>query len=386
VLVGRSAPGAEAEESISALRSGGVRVTVASLDVAEREPLSKLLDVIRKEGPPLRGVVHAAGVIDDGMLAQMTVERFAAVWRPKVLGASHLDALTSTDPLDFFVLYSSGASLLGSPGQCNYAAANAYLDALAHRRRAEGRPALAINWGPWADVGLAAREGRRGARLSTRGLLSLTPEEGMEALDRLLEAEATHVAIMPFDLRQWRQFYPRAAESPVVSGLLAAEGAADRKAPMRVALVVAEPSQRLTILEAHLVEQIAEVLGMSKAQIDAATPLKTLGLDSLMALELRNRLEASLGVTLSATLVWGHPTAAALGKFLADKMELSTDAALVNMGDPHTVNMGDPHTVNAPSAAANLGRLHDHVRQMSDEEAEAALAAELSSLGGIAGA
>jgi hypothetical protein len=132
--------------------------------------------------PPLRGIFHAAGVLDDGLMLNLDEERFQKVLEPKMLGAWNLHALTQTTPLDFFVLFSSAASLLGSPGQSNYAAANAFLDALAHHRQALNLPALSINWGPWAMVGLAATQANRGDRLAMLGIESLSPAQGIEAL------------------------------------------------------------------------------------------------------------------------------------------------------------------------------------------------------------
>src|SRR6185503_16441592 len=133
--------------------------------------------------PPLRGVVHAAGVLDDGVLLQQDDRRFAAVLAPKVAAAWDLHVLTRDVALDQFVLFSSAAALLGSPGQGNHAAANAFLDALAHRRRAEGRAATSVNWGAWRDVGMAAAQENRGDRMAAHGLLGLTTPEGLAALD-----------------------------------------------------------------------------------------------------------------------------------------------------------------------------------------------------------
>ncbi|MGH2671013.1 MAG: beta-ketoacyl reductase, partial [bacterium] len=232
-------------------------------------------------------------------------------------------------PLDFFVLFSSGASLLGSPGQGNYAAANAFLDALAHYRHSQGRPALSINWGPWAEVGLAAAQANRGARLATQGMASIAPAQGLAALGRLLDCGAPQVGVLPLNLRHWRQLYPRAARSPLLAHLLqeqdSARGAGIANNPVREALLAARPGARRSLLESHLVEQVAQVLRLARSHIDAQTPLPTLGFDSLMALELRNRLEASLGLTLSATLMWGYPTIAALAPHLAGKLGITLE-------------------------------------------------------------
>src|SRR5215469_16693916 len=135
--------------------------------------------------PPLRGIIHAAGILDDGLLVHLDQERLAAVMAPKVQGAWNLHTLTKDMPLDFFVLFSSVASMLGSPGQGSYAAANAFLDALSHQRRALGLPSLTINWGPWSAVGMAAQPGRS-RRFASFGLDAIAPQQGFQALEQLL--------------------------------------------------------------------------------------------------------------------------------------------------------------------------------------------------------
>ena len=157
VLMGRSAPSASAQQTLDALRKAGAHVVVARGDVARADDVASVIESIRMSMPPLRGVVHAAGVLDDGIVAHLDQRRLRDVMAPKVDGAWNLHALTRDVDLDFFVLFSSAASVLGSPGQAHYAAANSFLDALAWHRRAEGRSALSINWGPWAEVGLVNR-------------------------------------------------------------------------------------------------------------------------------------------------------------------------------------------------------------------------------------
>ena len=156
-----------------------MRVSVRSCDVSRAEEVAAMLDAVRADMPPLRGVFHLAGVLDDGILREQTRERFDRVLAAKAMGAWHLHELTRDDPLDVFVLFSSVAALVGSPGQGNYAAANAFLDALAHHRRAEERPALSVNWGSWAEVGMAARlKDSEGDRWAAAGLGWIEPYQG----------------------------------------------------------------------------------------------------------------------------------------------------------------------------------------------------------------
>ena len=279
---------------------------------------------------------------------------------PKVHGAWHLHTLTQELPLDFFVVFSSMASLLGSAGQSNYAAANAFLDALAHHRRARGLPGLSINWGPWAQVGLAAAQANRGERLALRGLGSIGPDQGTAALGRLLEQDAPQIAVMSFNLRRWRQFYPKAAGSPLFAEIaLEEEGVGTPTRGMGQVLREKDPEERRTLLRAHLREQVAQVLRMAPSRIEAGTPLHTLGFDSLMVVELRNRLEASLGLTLSATLAWKYPSLGALASHLASQFGAV----------PETAPNGDARPAMA-----------DQLQALSDDDMAALMAAKLAKL------
>ncbi|NMO18055.1 SDR family NAD(P)-dependent oxidoreductase [Pyxidicoccus fallax] len=327
VLVGRSgAASAEQQAAVAALRAKGPRVTVAKVDVADRAQLARLLDEVSSPEQPLRGVIHAAGLLVDGLLAQQSVERFREVMAPKVLGALHLHELTREAPLSFFVMYSSVAGLLGSPGQGNYAAANTFLDALAHHRRAEGLPALSIDWGAFSEVGLAAAQDNRGARLEARGMRNLTPDEGLAALARLLESNRAQSGVAPLNLRQWVAFNVAAATSPRLSRLLAAQRTQDTGAAgdseLLTRLASAEPAARAAILQDVIRKEVSQVLHIAEDRLDVEAPLTTLGMDSLMGLELRNRLEAALRITLPVAQLWKYPTVIALSRHLAaDKRE-----------------------------------------------------------------
>jgi myxalamid-type polyketide synthase MxaE and MxaD len=278
--------------------------------------------------------------------------------------------LTRDLPIERFILFSSGASLLGSPGQGNYAAANAFLDALAHHRRAQGRPVTCINWGPWSEVGLAARPDR-GGRLEARGIGSFTPAEGVEVFARIIRDSPVQVGALRLDVRQWRQFYPKAAQSPLLSEILGTDphaATAVAHGGFRAALLALESGwQRQAMLEKQLREEIAQVLRLSPNRIDRETPLQNLGLDSLMALELRNRLEASLGLTLSATLIWGYPTVAALAPHLAARMGIALDVAETASATPSAETPEDVNAVAALSADDTRARLEAELDGLSEE-------------------
>jgi myxalamid-type polyketide synthase MxaC len=357
VLLGRSAREGEA---VAELRASGAEILVVQADVADEGQLAGALDRLDAAMPPLRGVMHAAAVLDDGILLQLTPERFRTVLDPKAVGAWNLHKLTERRPLDFFVLFSSLASLLGSPGQASYAAANAFLDGLAAYRRARGLPALSINWGPWADVGQAAAEARRGERLAQRGVASIQPSLGLEALGLLLPTDVPQVGVMEFNLRQWREFYPAAAHAPLLAQLREEQHDAAATQPagyMRPVLQEAKLEERRSMLLSHVQQQVGQVLRMSPDQIDPDVALGSLGLDSLMGLEVRNRLEASFGVTLSATLAWTYPTLSALTTYLAERMDLPLAEI----------------SAHADAESDRLEQIADRIAQLSEDEMEALL-------------
>ena len=183
---------------IDTMRREGTEVVVARADVAREQEVASVLDELGRSMPPLKGIVHAAAVLDDGILLQLNEERFRTVMAPKASGAWNLHSLTRDMPLDFFVMFSSAASVLASPGQGTYVAANAFLDSLAHYRRALGLTALTINWGLWAQVGLAARP-EIARRLMLQGILPFSPTRGMQLMERLLQRDATQVMAISLD-------------------------------------------------------------------------------------------------------------------------------------------------------------------------------------------
>ena len=358
VLVGRSAPSPAASTALEVMRTADATVTPLAADIRIREDVERVLRLIDAEHLPLAGVVHAAVVLDDSTLLRLDARRFHAVMAPKVLGAAHLHTLTAERALDFFVLFSSAASMLGSPGQSNYAAANAFLDALAHHRRGLGLPASSINWGPWAEVGLAAADSRRGDRLAYQGIEGFSPAEGLAAFGQVLNRAPAQVAVMRLDPRRWAQSFPKAAASPFLSEL--SWGDARRQTSALVeALREAEPSARTERLTAHLREQVAGVLRMSPSRVASQAPFGAMGFDSLTGLELRNRLEASLGVRLGATLIWAYPN-----------LEALRDHLLKTLG----LGAVEPEQATAADAAV------DALEAMSEDDAELLLLAKLAGL------
>ncbi|WP_225846210.1 type I polyketide synthase [Streptomyces sp. HPF1205] len=322
-LLGRGAPKPEALERIERLRAAGTRVETYRVDVSDEAALLPALDRIRAELPPLRGVVHAAGLLDDATIAGVRPEQVARVLAPKVDGARLLDAATREDPLDCFVLFSSAAGLIGNAGQAAYAAANSYLDALAVARRRQGLPGLSVQWGPFSDIGLAAAEGNRGARLEERGMGGFTAREAWQALDAYLAGDREVVGHVRLDLRQWFDSYPDTAGLPSWSVLRASagrEGGAAEGNELLAGLLAADPEERAALLETRVRELAGRVLRLDPGSIDRQSPFKSLGLDSLMGLELRNRLESAFGLKLSPTLLWTYGNVRALAGALAERL------------------------------------------------------------------
>jgi len=299
VLAGRSGASPDREHAIDELREAA-DVHYVKCDVSEYGEVASLLTEIKHSGLPLRGIIHAAGVLDDGILLHLNEPRFETVMAPKLRGAWNLHRLTTDSDLDFFVLFSSLACVLGSPGQGNYAAANAFLDALAHYRRAVGLPALSINWGTWSGVGRAAQFGLR-RRAAGIGIRSVSPEEGMSVLDYVFCRPSPQVAVIPLNIERWRRVAAGMPQPALLSTLMPESSRARTAAQSgtgidRSAIRAASPGQRLSLLEQYLAEQIAQILRLPSARIDLSESVNLLGLDSLVAVELRNRIEQDLAV------------------------------------------------------------------------------------------
>jgi NADPH:quinone reductase-like Zn-dependent oxidoreductase/acyl carrier protein len=371
VLLGRSGSSTLAQSAIKQLETKDLQVVVARADVGQMDSIAAVLYDIEQHMPPLRGLFHAAGILEDATVLRLDQNSFWRVAVPKIDGAWNLHHLTRQLPLDFFVLFSSVTTLLGSAGQGSYVAANAFLDALAHHRRALGLPALSINWGPWAEIGLAAGHTNRGERLAARGVGSIMPAQGIAALARLLKQEKAQVGVMPFEPMKWFEYAPVARESHVFDELLSDKAIAATQpqvTDLPGLLAAAAPGrQRRILLEDHLREQVARVLRLAASRIPTNKPLKNLGMDSLMALELRNRLEATLGLTLSATMIFNYPTIEELVRYLAARMGIALESTALN---------SDGTAAEGQSHGLQEGQMED----LSQDEVEAMLAEELATI------
>lgn len=297
----KDANAAPARRALTAL---GAKVTIATADVTREDDVHRLLGRIAQSRQPLKGVFHCAGLLDDGILVHMDWSKFHRVTAPKIAGAWLLHKLTRDLDLDHFVLFSSILSLIGSAGQANYAAANSFLDALAMHRRSEGLAALALNWGPWAESGLATVSGEKGRALwRARGTEYITADVGCEAFDALLGSDVSHAAIT---VTEWPVFLQQFAAAPPLYKELQKEvgaavpptGVGADIATFRSRLEAAPASELRALLAAFIGQQAMKTLGLTEP-IDPARPLRELGLNSLMAVTLVNRLEAGLGIRAS---------------------------------------------------------------------------------------
>ncbi|MFF1908469.1 SDR family NAD(P)-dependent oxidoreductase [Kitasatospora sp. NPDC058218] len=342
LLVSRSGPAAPgAGELESELRELGAEVTVTAADTADREALRALLADVR---PPLSGVVHTAGVLDDGVVESLTADQVAAVLRPKADAALALHELTADQDLAAFVLYSSAAGVFGSPGQANYAAANAFLDALAARRRATGRPALSLAWGLWQPR--SGMTGHLGAtdhgRLARNGAVGMTPEQGLALFDAALRLDRSMLVAAPLDLAGLRG--RGEGVPPLLRDLVAparrtvGTGRAD-DGSLVLRLTRLPATERARVLLRAVRGHAATVLGHDGPDlVGADRPFKDLGFDSLTAVELRNRLNTATGLRLPATVVFESPSARELAERL--RRELFPDAPESEIGTAVAIDTG----------------------------------------------
>ncbi|MFJ3234309.1 SDR family NAD(P)-dependent oxidoreductase [Streptomyces sp. NPDC086787] len=325
-----------ADEITAELAALGAETEIAACDIADATAVAGLLSRVDEE-LPLRGVVHCAGVLDDGVLAELTHERLARVLAPKAHGAAHLHRLTAGLPLDLFLLVSSAAGVVGNAGQGNYAAANVFLDQLAHHRRALGLPAVSVSFGAWAGEGLAVAHADldRMARLGHR---ALTPDQGRDLVELSLRRGAPHLVAWSLDLPRLREHTDGGA---LWRSLLPAPRTADTGDGLAGRLARLPEPERAERVLALVRDETARALGLRSAEsVRPDQPLRDLGMDSVTAVELRNRISGRLGTRLPATLLFDHPTADRLAAHL-----------LSHVVTPHPGRTGT-RTAPAPARAA----------------------------------
>jgi NAD(P)-dependent dehydrogenase (short-subunit alcohol dehydrogenase family)/acyl carrier protein len=362
---------------IRELEAMGASVHLASVDVADEAQLRTFLDTYRQEGwPPIRGVVHAAGILDNRLLLQLDHATLKHVLRSKVIGGWLLHTLLGET--DLFLLFSSTSSILVHPGLSNYAAANAFLDALAHYRQAQNQTGLSINWGVWEGLGLLSdAAGQRNVeQMSQQGFSSLSLTEGLEALGQVLLQDLAQVMVVPIDWTKFKEAHSASRQSSLLTHLFAETTIEQTSAlstesgspeiSLRERLLLMEPEQRQELLIEHARARVAQVLKLSPSRIVPDQPLGSFGLDSLMAIEVRNRFEVDLGLPLSATLVWNYPTINLLVAYLLDKIKPPSEVVSTKVEPELELRNGKPEHSPVSDILANLD-------EISDEEALQAL-------------
>ncbi|MGL5834210.1 MAG: SDR family NAD(P)-dependent oxidoreductase, partial [Waterburya sp.] len=362
VLLGRNDVKPELKDKLQKLLEklpDSAQVKLVKADIADPNQLAQILNQIESELPPLRGVVHCAGVISDRTILQQDWQSFEKVLAPKVQGAWNLHHLTQKYDLENFILFSSASSLIGSAGQVNYCAANAFLDTLAHGRRSLGLPAIAINWSAWEHTGLAA-SGSITASLQQKGIGSIQPEQGIAILEQLLSSALPQVGVIPIDWDLWQQNNP---VTPYYEDLVLAQAASvDRSNSNDVQqqLITACPEQRQSLFITQISQQVANILGIKDLrEIDLALGFSELGIDSLGSVELRNTLQSSYNLKLSQTVIFDYPNLAALTDYLSSLL------------------FNPKPSKKEEDAEINNNLLN--IESLSESEAEALLLAELQS-------
>ncbi|MDE0393207.1 MAG: SDR family NAD(P)-dependent oxidoreductase [Gammaproteobacteria bacterium] len=358
VLNGRRPPDEEAEEAVRSLRESGATVRVEIADVSDPSAVDAMLARVDRELPPLGGVIHSVGVLSDGALANQSWERFESVLWPKVLGAWHMHRATTDLDLDLFVLFSSRVGVMGNPGQTNHAAANAFLDQLAGHRRALGLPGQSIAWGAWSEIGEAAEQRERiEGRRAALGGRWFTPEQGLKAFERLVRQDVTTSVVMSMD---WSVFEDAVEDRPpFLEDLLtsAPDGDPDTEVSaddLLSHLGETAAVERERLLVPFLQQELKAVLRLPSLP-DSSVGFFDLGMDSLMAVELRNRLNRALAgiCTVSNTAVFDYPDIETLAHHLAGELGEPSPESAPEL-PPVPARLSPPEHADEPIAVVGM--------------------------------
>lgn len=361
VLNGRSDPGGEVAAAIAAMNASGDRVQVITGDISQPETAVRLVAAVEQAGLRLAGVVHSAMVLADEIVSNMSEPAAERVFAPKVAGHWWLHKATAHLDLDWWLSFSSAASMLGSPGQGAYAAANSWVDGLVAYRRAHGLPAIGINWGPWAEVG-------RAQFLADRGFSMLHPALGLAAMQQLLLADRARTGVFNLDAHQWFRSFPSAQNSSLFAGLA---DTSVREMSLIDTLRRADRQERQRLLESYLCELAASRLGVMPSQLDSQSALDRLGIDSLTALTLRNQIQHDLGIAVPAVRLLDGGSIAGLSDWLADQLS----GAGPDQHDPSVDSGATPPDVTQPDEAADAAGslwidLLNQVPQVPDDDVD----------------
>jgi NADPH:quinone reductase-like Zn-dependent oxidoreductase/acyl carrier protein len=368
-LVGRSAPSPAGEAAVDSLRRRGAEVMVCQADISDRQQAQDVIAKVERMAP-LRGVYHSALVLDDAPIERLTEERMWKPMAPKMLGAWNLHVLTLDRPLDFFVMFSSFASIVGNPGQANYAAGNAFVDALAYYRRARGLPGLTVNWGVVGEVGYVANTQDAAQRLDRPGITPMPVADTLDALDELMAGRAVQVGVARLDWKEVLRMLP--ARLPGRFTGLATDAGADvgsSAAASRVREIVEADAEALpSLLETYLRDVFARAMQSSPAQIDPKQSLLNLGLDSLISVEVRNRINDDFAINIPMAKFKQGASVEDLAVHMAETL-LGRSG---QNGKAAAAPVDGKRVTDAPTleAGEDPADLLDRVEDMSDEEVE----------------
>ncbi len=363
VLIGRSEPNQPVKDKLKELT--GVSIYQFFGDVSDETSVEKLKNLLKEINKPVRGIIHAAGVLDDGIIMQQSGEKFAKVLSPKIGGAVNLLNAVDKKELDFVLFFSSVASLLGSAGQSNYAVANAFLDGFAKHLKQNGINAISINWGPWESLGMTAN--LAGGNKNNLGFISVTPDVGIRLLDVILNNDYDQIGAFKID---WKKLINTLGEENIksfISDFAEFEGESEEKEVPQLVIELSsmEPENRKEKVVDFLKSQTIRVLGLDpEFPLDTSKNLNEMGLDSLMAIELKNTIDKAIGKKLPATLVFNYPSIDAIGEHLVSDILKFEDK-------PDEIETGE--IVEDES----LDDVIDELENMSDEEVEALLLKKL---------
>jgi acyl transferase domain-containing protein/short-subunit dehydrogenase/acyl carrier protein len=386
VLVGRHGAGSEeGQDFVRMLERGGAKVLALAADVAREADVERLMGEVDQAMPPLKGLFHAAGILDDAALKDLDGERFHRVMRPKALGAWNLHRRTMDTPLDYFVLFSSISVQIGNIGQGAYVAANAFLDSLAHYRRARGLPAISINWGAIGQVGMVARDNQVEKYLRSVGSNLLTPAQAVYMLGKVLEWNPVQISIADVDVKRWAQVHSAWAESSRFSHLVRTEmqvskGLGDDSWVDKIEQL--QPHERHEQLTGLLAELICETMQLPVEKLDPRQPLIGVGLDSLMAMELQTAIEVKLGLRISILELMKGTSVAQFAENLLGRLNEATSGLSVAPGAP-TEKVTELQSLTSVGLergddggqidAVQAERLLENLDELSEEEVDALL-------------